>query len=211
MPVMPNMPQTLQPGAAQPGSQPASPTPPNAQPTQPQGAVPQAGVQQTPNSPTTPAEQAPSAPVVESAPQGAFLRFDPPAISQAAGSTASVNVEMQSQTPVSSVSMQLHYDPKLLQIVNVGNAGFLAHDGQPATVVHRDDGNGNLQISAIRPPSAPGVTGKGALFTLVFTLKAAGTTALAPVSLVAKDAKDVPIQATLAGQATVQIQPPAAH
>ena len=140
-----------------------------------------------------------------------MLRFDPPFISQAAGSTASLNLSMQSQTPVSSASVQLHYDPKQLQIINVANGGFLSSDGQPATIVHRDDGNGTLQISGVRAPGAPGVTGKGQLFTLVFSLKAPGTAAITPVSVVAKDAKDTPITATISGQASIQVQAPPAH
>src|SRR5207248_2009456 len=73
------------------------------------------------------------------------LAFDPPLVTQAAGSRATVNVGLQNASGVHSVAMQLKYDPNLLQVVNVTTGGFLSRDGQAATVVHRDDGNGTLQ------------------------------------------------------------------
>src|SRR2546430_10156015 len=91
--------------------------------------------------------------------------------------------------------MQLKYDPNLLQVVNVTTGGFLSRDGQAATVVHRDDGNGTLQISGVRPPGAPGLSGQGNLFTLVFQLKAAGAAAGIPASVMLRDAPGKPVPA----------------
>lgn len=125
-----------------------------------------------------------------------------------AGTTAAINVLMQSGAPVSAVSMQLRYDQRLLQLLNVANGGFLSQDGQPATVVHRDDGGGTLQVSAVRPPGAPGISGQGTLFTLVFQLKAAGSASLVPLSLMARDANGNPVVANANGPAAIQINPP---
>jgi general secretion pathway protein D len=125
-----------------------------------------------------------------------------------AGTTAAINVLMQSDAAVSAVSMQLRYDQRLLQLLNVANGGFLSQDGQPATVVHRDDGAGMLQVSAVRPPGAPGISGQGTLFTLVFQLKAAGSASLVPLSLMTRDANGNPVLATSGGPAAIQINPP---
>ena len=104
------------------------------------------------------------------------------------------------------MAMQLKYDPNLLQVVNVTTGGFLSRDGQAATVVHRDDGNGTLQISGVRPPGAPGLSGQGNLFTLVFQLKAAGAAAVIPASVMLRDAAGNPVPASSSGRAAFQIQ-----
>ena len=75
-----------------------------------------------------------------------------------------------------SVPLQVSYDPKLLQVVNVSNGGFLSQDGQAVALVHRDDETtGTVQITATRPPGAGGVSGQGSVVTLTFMAKASGT------------------------------------
>ena len=86
--------------------------------------------------------------------------------------------------------MQLQFDPKVLQLVNVddnGTAGLLGHDGQAVTTVHRDDGTGGVTISETRPPGTKGVDGQGTICTLTFKAVATG---VSPVSLVRVGAKD---------------------
>ena len=75
--------------------------------------------------------------------------------------------------------LQLNYDPKLLQLVNVSNGGFLSQDGQAVGLVHREDeAMGQAQITATRPPGAGGVSGQGAVVTMTFMAKADGQTPL---------------------------------
>src|SRR5208282_3142871 len=94
---------------------------------------------------------------------GTFL-FDPATLSQAKGSTFTVNVLLTGGQNVYSVPVQLSYDPNQLQVVNVSNGGFLSQDGQAVALVHRDDpATGTLQITATRPPGAGGVSGQGAV------------------------------------------------
>ncbi len=70
--------------------------------------------------------------------------------------------------------MQLNYDPKMLQLVNVSNGGFLSQDGQAVALVHREDETiGQSTITATRPPGAGGVSGQGSVVTLTF--QATGT------------------------------------
>jgi general secretion pathway protein D len=105
----------------------------------------------------------------------ASFAFDPPAVTQKAGSTFTVNVLLSGAQNVYSVPLQLNYDPKLLQVVNVSNGSLLSQDGQIVTVTHReDDSSGTMQVTATRPPGASGITGQGPVVTLTFMAKAPG-------------------------------------
>jgi general secretion pathway protein D len=109
----------------------------------------------------------------------ASFAFDPPAVTQKAGSTFTVNVLLSGAQNVYSVPLQLNYDPKLLQVVNVSNGTLLSQDGQIVTVTHReDDSSGTMQVTATRPPGASGITGQGPVVTLTFMAKAAGQASL---------------------------------
>ena len=136
---------------------------------------------------------------------GMFL-FDPPTMSQAKGSTFTVNVMLSGGTNVYSVPVQLNYDPNQLQVVNVSNGGFLSQDGQAVALVHRDDpATGTLQITATRPPGAGGVSGQGAVVTLTFMAKGPGQSALTITRGGARDPSMQPI-AMSGAQAAITIQ-----
>ena len=76
---------------------------------------------------------------------------------------------------VFSVPLQISYDSKVLQLVNVSNGSFLSQDGQPVALVHRDDpAGGMLQVTATRPPSSGGASGQGTVLTLTFLAKVPG-------------------------------------
>jgi general secretion pathway protein D len=107
---------------------------------------------------------------------------------------------------VYSVPLQLTYDPKLLQVVNVSNGSLLSQDGQIVTVTHReDDSTGTMQVMATRPPGASGVSGQGPVLTLTFMAKAPGQSSLA---IARGGAKDPAMQAlpVNGAAATVTIQ-----
>jgi general secretion pathway protein D len=156
---------------------------------------------------TTPAvpENAP-APAAQAASAPASFTFDPPSIVQKVGTTFTVNVVLTGAQNVYSVPLQVSYDPKILQVVNVSSGTFLSQDGQIVPIVKRDDDTtGTLQITATRPPGAPGVSGQGAVVTLTFMAKAAGQSLL---TILKGGARDPGMQAIpVAGAAaTVQIQ-----
>jgi general secretion pathway protein D len=181
------------------GMQPSSTMP---QGSQPPGA---AATTQQPAAVTQPAQTGPldiGSPMPAAA-GNATVRLDPPIITQPAGTTAAVNVMLDSATPVHDFSMELKYDAGAMQLINVTNGGFLIRDGQAATVVHREEG-GVVRASAIRGPSAPGVPGQGAVLTLVFLLNKPGGYALTPVNVVAKGTNGA-IPASLAGQTVVKV------
>jgi len=130
-----------------------------------------------------PSQQAPQSegngsPATTALSSASFL-FDPATLSPKPGSTFTVNVVLSGAQNVSSVPLQVSYDPKIVQLINVSNGGFLSQDGQAVALVHRDDDqSGTVQITATRPPGATGVSGQGSVITLTFMAKAAGQTAL---------------------------------
>jgi general secretion pathway protein D len=148
-----------------------------------------------PQPPAAPASSTQSAPAPQSAPDttpqapppsqpqatlgGASFTFDPANISQAPGATFAVNVMLSGAQNVYSVPLQVSYDPKILQVVNISNGGLLSQDGKAVALVHRDDDSaGALQITATRPPGSNGVSGQGSVVTLTFMAKARGQSAL---------------------------------
>ena len=119
-------------------------------------------------------------PAPQAAAGAASFVFDPASMTQAPGSTFAVNVLLQGAQNVYSVPLQVSYDPKVLQVVNVSNGGLLSQDGQPVALVHRDDDTtGALQITATRPPGATGISGQGTVVTLTFLAKGSGQSTLA--------------------------------
>ena len=170
---------------------------------------PQAG-SAAPGQPANPSiqplpNQPPQSPAPNSGGTASFL-FDPPTIQATKGNTFVVNLLISGAQNVHSVPVQLNYDPKMLQLVNVSNGGFLSQDGQAVALVHREDETvGQSQITATRPPGAGGVSGQGAVVTLTFQAKADGQT---PLTITRGGARDPGLQAiTVNGaQAAVTVQ-----
>jgi general secretion pathway protein D len=149
-----------------------APQPPANQPqaTQPQATQPQA--QMTPSS-------AAAAPGPASAGAGGKFVFDPPSITQPNGSTFSVSVLLNGTSNVFAVPLQVTYDPKVLQVINVSNGGLLSQDGQAVALAHREDeSTGTVQITATRPPASGGVSGNGSVVVLTMQAKAPGQSML---------------------------------
>jgi general secretion pathway protein D len=135
---------------------------PGSQPAQPQ---------------TAPTSQPPKA--MNAPPGGAAFSFDPGSTTQATGATFAVNVLLAGAQNAYSVPLQITYDPRMLEVVNVSNGSFLSQDGQAVALVHRDDDTtGTLQITATRPPGAGGISGQGTVLTLTLMAKAAGQSSL---------------------------------
>ena len=169
-------------------------------------AAPAAQPQQPAITPATPASTT-QAPAPNSGGNGtpSFL-FDPSTVQATKGNTFAVNLLISGAQNVYSVPLQLNYDPKMLQLVNVSNGGFLSQDGQAVALVHReDDVTGQIQITATRPPGAGGVSGQGTVVTLTFQAKGSGQT---PLTITRGGARDPGLQAiTVNGaQAAVSVQ-----
>jgi general secretion pathway protein D len=149
----------------------------NPPPPPSQAPAAQTPVQPQAASATTSPNQSPAPVTVPPGP--AAFSFDPPSTTQATGSTFAVNIVLTGAQNAYSVPLQISYDPKMLQVVNVSNGSLLSQDGQAVALVHRDDDTtGTLQITATRPPGANGISGQGTVVTLTLVAKAAGQSTL---------------------------------
>jgi general secretion pathway protein D len=129
----------------------------------------------------------------------------PPSVPPAVGSTFQVAVMLANGRDVYSVPLQMQFNPKVLQLVNVDSGNFLGRDGQPIALVHRDDGNGLVTISTSRPPNLAGVNGQGSLCTLTFKAVAAGDSDLALVKVGARNSTQANLPA-VGSQAVVHVK-----
>ncbi len=182
----------------------AAPTASNTQPGSPSVTPVSQPATSQPSVRPAPAAQANGQPA-NSGGAPSFL-FDPPTIQAAKGNTFAVNLLISGAQNVYSVPVQLNYDPKMLQLVNVSNGGFLSQDGQVVTLVHREDeAVGQSQITASRPSGSGGVSGQGAVVTVTFQAKDTGQT---PLTITRGGARDPGLQPiTVNGaQAAVVVQ-----
>jgi general secretion pathway protein D len=115
------------------------------------------------------------------------LQIAPPQTVPKVGGTFQVAVKLSGGQDVFSVPMQLHYDNSKLALINVDTGDFLGHDGQAIALVHRDDGVGNVVISASRPPGVAGVSGAGTVCVLTFQANGAGDAAMQIIRASAKN------------------------
>lgn len=121
------------------------------------------------------------------------------------GTTFQVPVVLTGGSDVTSVPMQIQYDPAKLSLVNVGDGDLLTRDGQVVQMAHRDDGPGDLTVNVSRPPGAPGVSGAGVVCVLTFQAKASGPTNLGITRGGAMTSAGTSIQAQTS-QSTLNVQ-----
>ncbi len=210
--------ETTAPTAAKPTTLPnlAAPRaeiPPGTNPAQMKGTIPGQVVtpQQTAQAGTPPG----GTPVTSGTPLAAAqtgsgaaavaLQLVPSNLTQSVGNTFQEKVMLTGGTDVYAAPLQLSYDPAKLQLVNVDVGDLLGRDGQAISLVHRDDGAGNVSISTSRPPGVAGISGSGTLCTLTFQAKAKGDASVAITRPVVRDSKGQSVPATGA-QGVVHIQ-----
>jgi general secretion pathway protein D len=171
---------------AQPAPQPSASAPPAGPPaTAPPAGVPPPAQQAQLMPPATvpPAMQ-------QLGPMGAgpVISFEPATLSQKVGSTFTVDIKLNGAQNVASVPVLVTFDSKILQLLNVSNGDLLSKDGQAVALVHREDTSaGTIQMTASRPPSTPGVSGTGTVFTLTFLAKNPGECTLSVNRTVLRD------------------------
>ena len=172
-------------------------------PAEQQGVAPSNGAPPQTSPPSTSQQGNPTT----QPPQGEVrLSVDPPAGAHNVGETFAVNVNVANATDLSSVPIQITYDPKVLSILNVSNGDFLSRDGQPAVLVKRDDNvNGQLVISASRPPDAPGISGSGTVYTITLQAKQRGHSVFAITKPSARNAQQQFVT-VLGAQADITVQ-----
>jgi len=151
------------------------------------------------------AAAAASASLSSLAPNPVNISVVPPPGIQTVGSTFTVNVTATNAHDLFSVPLQMQFDPHVLALVNVDAGDLLGRDNQPVALVHRDEGNGAVTISASRPPNTTGVNGQGTICTLTFKALAGGDATLALARIGAKDSKQNSIP-TVGTQAVVHVK-----
>jgi general secretion pathway protein D len=121
------------------------------------------------------------------------------------GTTFQVPVVLTGGIDVSSVPLQIQYDPAKMTLVNVGDGDLLNRDGQVVAMAHRDDGPGEITLNVSRSPGAPGVSGAGVVCVLTFQAKTQGTSDISITRAGATNSSGRPLQAQTS-QTTIAIQ-----
>jgi general secretion pathway protein D len=139
-----------------------------------------------------PAKVAPAAAV----PTLTFALPMPPAAALVTGSVFQLPIQISNGADISSVPLQLKYDPARIELVNVATGDLLRRDGQTASMVKRDDGPGNLTLVVSRPPGSSGVSGSGTAVTLGFLVKTAGPTTITMTRAGILNSNQTPVSAS---------------
>jgi general secretion pathway protein D len=133
------------------------------------------------------------------------LQLVAPPAPQRVGGSFQVAVNLGGGHDVFSVPMQVQYDQNRLTLINVDSGPFLGSDAQAVALVHRDDGNGGVAISASRPPGVAGVNGSGQVCTMTFQAKAPGDAVISITRPGVKNSAQLAMPVT-GSQTTVHIQ-----
>ncbi len=194
-----SIPKSAAPAPAEPEGEPEIETP----------APPPTGTPQTPTQAPAPRPQAqtPQAPSPES-PAGLQMAvgFSPAQAQVKAGERIAVSVVVSRASNLFAVPFQLSYDAAVVKLVEVHHGGFLGGE-QPAALVHRIDAEaGTAIVSVSRPPGTGGVTGEGALVTLIFEGVAAGRAQLVIQNISARDAQQRAVDVQTTAGAIVVVQ-----
>lgn len=141
-----------------------------------------------------------------------LLKLDPQLSNVAVGKTFQLKVNLEDGKDVYAVPLRLKYDASRLSLINVNLTGspnapnsFLGKDNQPVALVHRDDGNGQVEISASRPPNVKGVSGSGTVCVLTFKATAPGDATVAITRPVIRNSQEQSIPA-VGSLAVVHVQ-----
>ena len=131
-----------------------------------------------------------------------LLQLEPQQSKVQTGKTFQIQVHLADGKDVYAVPMRVKYDASRLSLINVDLTGspnspnsFLGKDGQAVALVHRDDGNGQVEISASRPPGVKGVSGSGTVCVLSFKAKAPGDATIAITRPVIRNSQEQSIPA----------------
>lgn len=147
---------------------------------------------------------APGAAANAGSPAPVTFQLVPSNATQSVGNTFQEQVVLQNGRDVYAVPMQVQYDQKRLELINVDVGDLLGRDGQSVALVHRVD-NGNVVISTSRPPGVGGISGSGSICTLTFKALAPGDASIAITRPVVRNSHQQAIPAQGA-QGVVRIQ-----
>jgi len=158
----------------------------------------------SPNSAAPPATQTPS-PAVAPTP-AAQLQFNPSSATIKPGARVTLGLNVSNVKDLYSIPLLIHYNPKVIQVEDVTNGGFLSGGTQEVAVVQRIDAqHGDVIVSATRQPNTPGVNGSGTLLGLVIRGIAPGTSPIQILQVNGRNSQQQPIP-MVSGEATINVQ-----
>lgn len=149
-----------------------------------------------------------TAPAQPSTPSGsaAQLQFTPSSATIKAGQRLTLGLNVANVNDLYSIPLLIHYDPKVIQVEDVTNGGFLSGGNQEVAIVQRVDAqNGQVIVSATRQPNTPGVNGSGALLGLVVRAVAPGTSPIQILQVNARNSQQQTIP-MVSSEATINVQ-----
>ena len=210
--------------------QPSTPGTPEQPAPAAQGAAntPAFGAQMTPASSTqvAPLGQPPQGPPL-TAPQAAaqaitqmqkdangaapmHLQMTPAQLTQKAGSTFQMAVNLQDGKDVYGGQLQVQFDTSKLKLINVdttdqAHLNVLGQDDQAVALSHKVDDKGNIFIAVSRPPGTKGVNGSGELCVMTFQALAPGDAVVALSRPVMRNSQQQ-IEPAMGSQAIVHVQ-----
>ena len=129
----------------------------------------------------------------------------PAAPATVAGQAITVPVSVFGASRVSTVTLSLRFDPKVLRVRLVQQGTFLAAQGGQVTVAQQtDEAAGRLDLTLARTNDTTGVSGDGVLAVVVFDAIGAGASSLGLGGVITGPG-GVPIPAQF-GQASVTVR-----
>lgn len=202
-------PGQMPPMVATPGVLPApAQAPPAAAPQAAAAPEPEPAAAVPPAEPQAAAPVPPPAPQAEAQPPADNLRvvLTPPAApATVAGQAITVPVSVFGASRVSTVTLSLRFDPKVLRVRLVQQGTFLAAQGGQVTLAQQtDEAAGRLDLTLARTNDTTGVSGDGVLAVVVFDAIGAGASSLGLGGVITGPG-GVPIPAQF-GQASVTVR-----
>ncbi|HEY3836349.1 MAG TPA: cohesin domain-containing protein, partial [Bryobacteraceae bacterium] len=127
--------------------------------------------------PTQPPTPAPAAPATQPPVTGPLsVAFTPPTADLKVGDTVPVTIQVNNVNDLAAVQMALKFDPKVLRITNLTSGDLIKRNGSdliPSRNILND--SGDAAIGVVRDPSSGGISGSGAVLTIVFQAIGKGT------------------------------------
>jgi len=143
-------------------------------------AVPPATPPPAAAAPTAPPAQAAPAPAQPAQPDALRIILTPPGAPLiVAAAPATVPVSVFGASRMSTVTLSLRFDPKVLRVRLVQEGTFLASGGGAVTFAQQvDAATGRVDITLTRAGDSTGVSGDGVLATVVFDAIGSGISPL---------------------------------
>jgi general secretion pathway protein D len=175
-----------------------APAPAAAETTPPATPAPATPPVETP--PAAPPAQPSPTPEAAAATPGAPTRltFIPPAVQATAGAPFTVTLQIENAVDLFTAPMRIKFDPKMVRLTNVRQAGMIGADGQRINFSENTLNDiGEAVITLNRIPGSGGISGSGPLLQLTFQPVARGTTQISLTEITLRNTQLQPVAVPL--------------